>query len=82
MSGELAKRAREMMREAVRGDFMLHSVQQRVSNKTKPKPLSCNKAMMSQWLIFTTDVWQVACREGLESSLDSFPCFFFFFPCA
>lgn len=38
MSGELVKRAEEMMREAVRGDFTLRSVQQRVSNKTKPKP--------------------------------------------
>lgn len=47
MSGELARRAEEMMREAVRGDFTLHSVQQRVSNETKPKPLSCNKAMMT-----------------------------------
>lgn len=67
MSAELARRTQEMMREVVRGDFMLHSVQQRVQNKTKAKSLSCNKATTSQWLkrlIFTTDGWQLACREG------------------
>lgn len=56
------RRRTQEMREAVRGDFMLHRVRQRVQNKTKLKSSSCNKAVMSRWpkRLFYFNWWQLA----------------------